>query len=98
MPQNGFYRAWATDGETNLDLGICVPEDGMYFTNKMIPTKRLQGRVLTFYVSNEHDLYSGNDFVAVQPNECFMYLRRLPEAKFCTKEGNKGLLFSNSQE
>ena len=81
-----------------MDLGICVPEDGMYFTNKMIPTKRLEGKALTFYVSDELHQYRENDFVAVHPNECFMYLRRLQEAKFCTKEGNKGLLFPSSQE
>ena len=41
LPDKGMYRIHVICGETREDLGICIPMDGMFGTEKRIPSKRL---------------------------------------------------------
>ena len=41
LPDKGMYRIHVICGENREDLGICIPMDGMFGTEKRIPSKRL---------------------------------------------------------
>ena len=42
LPDKGMYRIHVICGEPREDLGICIPMDGMFGTEKRIPRKRLE--------------------------------------------------------
>lgn len=48
LPDKGMYRIHVICGETREDLGICIPIDGMFGTEKRIPSKRLGEKTPAF--------------------------------------------------
>ena len=48
LPEEGMYRIHVVSDGVREDLGICVPMEGAFGIDKMIPAKRLGEEALTF--------------------------------------------------
>ena len=48
LPKDGFFRIHVICADKRADLGICVPVDGMFGTDKKIPIKMLGDGAWTF--------------------------------------------------
>ena len=48
LPDDGLYRIHVICGGNREDLGICVPMDGAFGTDKKIPSKRLGDGAMAF--------------------------------------------------
>ena len=46
--EEGFYRVRLYGGKEQIDLGICIPVDGSYITEKSIPVKSLPKNDISF--------------------------------------------------
>ena len=47
-PDSSLYRIWVTDGTGETDLGICVPDGGVYTLTKRLPVKGFRGETFSF--------------------------------------------------
>ena len=88
-----MIRLWMICGEQETDLGLCVPMDGGFGTEKRIPAKQCGPGELTFCLRHKDDTRRGK-FVPLSPEEPFQYIHRL-ETAFLEKRGTRlGIVIS----
>ena len=80
-----MIRLWMICGEKETDLGLCVPMDGAFGTEKRIPAKLCGPREPTFCLRHKDDTLRGK-FIPISPEEPFRYLHKL-ETAFLEKRG-----------
>lgn len=78
-------------GTAEENLGVCVPVDGMFGVDKMIPCKRLGEGTPEFILLPKHENLTGK-FVAVYPEEPFAYLSRLKGAYLAHQAQQLGIV------
>ena len=86
-----IYRVVVSCGEQQADLGVCIPMDGQFGTDKKIPCKRLAEGVPSFLLLPKHQCAKGK-FVAVYPEEPFAYMSRLKDAYLEIRQGQPGVV------
>lgn len=68
-PDTEMYRIFVSDGKTEIDLGICVPEGGRFVLRCALPAKRLSGQTLVFTLKENkgmrHPVTDGEPFSAL---------------------------------
>jgi len=74
----------------NADLGVCVPMEGQFGTEKRIACKLL-GENPKFYLLPKHEQMTGR-FVPVYPEEPFAYMTRLKDAFLAERSGQLGIV------
>ena len=60
LPEEGLYRIHAGTEEAYVDLGICVPVDGMFGMDKKVPVKMFGEGKWTFFLRP-------NDWIPEEP-------------------------------
>ena len=87
-----MMRLWMSCGEVQVDLGLCVPMDGEFGTEKRIPV-RLCGTGIPEFTLCPKDDVPRMDFIPLSPEEPFEYLHRL-ETAFLERRGTRlGIVF-----
>ena len=82
-----MIRLWMICGEKETDLGLCVPMDGAFGTEKRIPAKLCGPGEPTFCLRHKDDILRGK-FIPLSPEEPFQYLHKL-ETAFLEKRGTR---------
>ena len=82
-----MMRLWMRCGDTELDLGLCVPIEGTFGMEKRIPAKLCGLEQPSFCLYNKDDILRGK-FVPLSPEEPFQYLHRLENA-FLERRGRQ---------
>lgn len=80
-------RLWMISGEREVDLGLCVPMDGCFGTEKRIPVRRCGTGMPEFVLRHKDDTLRGK-FIPLSPEEPFQYLHRL-ETAFLERRGTR---------
>lgn len=84
-PDSKAYRVILIYGETEINLGICVPNNEYFILNKQVPVKYIEEGEWSFMlrsVANANDIQ-----VAVHENEPFPLLDQLELAKLVNTDG-----------
>ena len=88
-------RVVASNGDHNENLGILVPQSGIFTLTKSIPIKRLGGGSIDFRIIPKHDKREGK-FIAVYPQEPFRYIRQLQNAFMEYRQKHAGVVIKES--
>lgn len=84
-------RIQAVCGENAVNLGIPVPENGVFALRTQIPVKHLGEGKLTFRAIPKGVEKKGI-FIPLAPEEPFRYLRRLEDAFLQVRDGQVGIV------
>ena len=82
-----MIRLWMICGEKETDLGLCVPMDGKFGTEKRIPVRQCGTGMPEFELRHKDDTLRGK-FIPLSPDEPFQYLHRL-ETAFLERRGTR---------
>ena len=83
----GMQRLWLRSGGKDIDLGLCVPMDGGFGTEKRIPARQCGDGTPEFYLRPKNADTRGN-FIPLSPEEPFRYIHRLENA-FLERRGSQ---------
>ena len=84
LPGGQMRRLWMRQGSRETDLGLCVPMDGGFGTDKRLPMKQCgEGKPEFFLRSKE----IRRTFIPLRPEEPFRYIHRLENA-YLEQRGN----------
>ena len=87
------YRI-TVSGDTDVDLGICVPMGDGFGIETSIPVKRVGKGALNFCAVPKNRI-NREFFVALSPEEPFGYIQRLKKAYLSRQNGQVGLSFKD---
>ena len=91
--ERDMIRLWMICGEKETDLGLCVPMDGAFGTEKRIPAKQCGPGEPRFCLRHKDDVLRGK-FIPLSPEEPFRYIHRL-ETAFLERRGTRlGIVIS----
>lgn len=90
IPGDTMYRVKIICGETEKDLGICVPKGRELILNKRLPAKDFSGDVPIFHL-REHNQNIRGKFIRVEQNEPFTYIAHLKNAHWHIKDDTQGV-------
>ena len=93
LPGREMLRLWMDCGERPVDLGLCVPLEEGFGTEKRIPVSRCGPGKPRFSLRHKDDLLRGN-FIPLSPEEPFRYLHRLEKAYLEKRNGKVGIVIS----
>ena len=82
-----MMRLWMICGEDETDLGVCVPMEGAFGTEKRIPARQCGPGQAQFCLYHKDDILRGR-FIPLSPEEPFQYLHRL-ETAFLERRGTR---------
>lgn len=82
-----MQRLWLRCGGKETDLGLCVPVDGTFGTQKRLPVKQCGEGTPEFILRPKQTEIRGN-FIPLSPEEPFRYLHRLENA-FLERRGEQ---------
>lgn len=89
IPDHELYRLILKGDGCSLDLGICVPQAGDFGVQTRIPLKNIPAGQLEFEVKGRN--HNTCDFIPVDPEKKFEYLRHLTDARFGIHDGVAGV-------
>ena len=92
LPSKSVYCAMLRCGESEFDLGVCVPEGNSFRADKRIPVKLFSQSEFKFYIveRNKH-LHT---VVPVDAQKPFSYLQHLENAYFSSENGTHQVCIS----
>ena len=82
-----MHRLWLHCGGKETDLGLCVPVDGTFGTDKRLPVKQCGEGKPVFLLRPKEAQLRGN-FIPLSPEEPFRYIHRLQDA-FLERRGQQ---------
>lgn len=82
VPDKDIYRIVVSDGENDVDLGICVPDGGRFVLTTRVAMKKLSGKHLKFMLSANH-----TSSFPVENGETFDGLDKLEAARLQRRNG-----------
>ena len=89
-----MIRLWMICGGKETDLGLCVPMDGGFGTEKRIPAKQCGPGEPRFCLRHKDDILRGK-YIPLSPEEPFQYIHRL-ETAFLERRGTRlGIVIKN---
>lgn len=91
IPKDGIHRIIVSDGENEVDLGICVPSGEKFMLTSRIPMKRLKGESRTFQLVKQGESRTNAEEkreVPVAAGKPFPNLDELENAYFKNDDGN----------
>ena len=94
-PDSGAYRVILICEETEINLGICVPNNEYFILNKQVPVKYIEEGEWSFSlrsVTNVNDIR-----IAVLENEPFPMLHQLEMAHLVNTDGKIFVYFKGLQ-
>ncbi|MBQ8238661.1 MAG: hypothetical protein IJZ39_11010 [Oscillospiraceae bacterium] len=80
-------RLWLRSGGKEIDLGLCVPMEAGFGTEKRMPVRQCGEDAPEFFLRPKGADTRGN-FVPISPEEPFRYLHRLENA-FLERRGSR---------
>ena len=95
LEKKEVYRLWVRCGQSQLRLGILVPEGDRMVLETRIPAKKLAGEGPEFYLESADTSRTENmklQYVPIYPDEPFAYLTRLKNAYLEMRGGKPGLV------
>ena len=90
MQDTGIYRLYAVFGGRQENIGVIVPDGEGWILDKKIPEKRLRGDIERFVLSDNRNVQH-ESFVAISPEEPFLYIDRLKNAFLESENGRIGV-------
>ena len=87
-----MHRLMVTTDQGQVDLGVLVPVDGRFGTEKRIPCKKI-GKDPQFQLLPKHENMQGR-FVPIYPEEPFEYISKLKNAFLATQNGQVGIVIT----
>lgn len=97
LTDNRIHRLEVSCGDRSADLGILVPENGVFVLSTRIPVNRIGEGEMRFAVIEKESAVKAGRFVPIKPEEPFRYLSRLKNAFLEIREGQKGAFFPDCQ-
>ena len=94
LSEEGVCRLQLTCGETQENLGVLVPMEGMFGLDKKLPVRRFGTEIPQFQVLTNYRK-TGEKFVPIYPEEPFAYMTRLKDAFLATRDGQVGIVLKN---
>ena len=85
-----MVRLWMRCGEKETDLGLCVPMDGAFGTEKRIPARQCGAGKPAFFLRHKDDTLKGK-FIPLSPEEPFQYIHRLENAHLERRGSQMGI-------
>ena len=85
-----MVRLWMNCGEREVDLGLCVPMEGGFGTEKRLPVRRCGPGKPEFFLRPKDDILRGK-FIPLSPEEPFRYIHRLENAHLERQGGQLGI-------
>lgn len=79
----------AEDQEENL--GIPAPEGAWFCLTKRLPVSRISGRILHIH-ARPRSAVLRESFIPLKPEEPFLYLQRLRDARLAEQDGQLGVI------
>ncbi len=89
LPQNGIFRVYAITPFEEINLGVCIPENGKMCVTSSIPVSRIGVSMPRFVVHSKNELMS--DFYELMPDEPIESISLLRECYFTCSNGRKGI-------
>lgn len=74
-----MYRLWLRSGGKATDLGLCIPMEGAFGTEKRVPVRQCGAGTPEFVLRPKQTELRGN-FIPLRPEEPFRYIHRLQNA------------------
>ena len=93
LPQD-FYRLILEIRDENLDLGVCLHNNGTYFWNKRIPKKMLLGSDIKLSLITTQTK-KNTAFVPVASTSAFPYFANIANAYYREEAGIKGVCITD---
>lgn len=91
LPYGPIYRLSAVADGKDLDLGILVPQNGMFQLVKRLPAKLLGEGKFTFQIT-EGIAKKETNFVSIDPMKPFANFADISEARFAMHDGTPGVI------
>ena len=85
-----MYRLWLLCEGGERDLGLCVPVDGGFGTERRLPVKQCAGT--PEFVLRPNRAAPGTKFIPLSPEEPFRYLHRLENAYLARRGTELGIV------
>ncbi len=101
IPKDGIHRIIVSDGENEVDLGICVPSGGKFMLTSRIPMKRLKGESRIFQLVKQGERSTNaveKKEVPVEAGNPFLNLDELENAYFKSDDGNPVIVIDPVQD
>ncbi len=95
-PDGEIHRLILRTEACRVDLGICVPENGVFVVRKRIPCKTVVGKDATFILES-NNLPRRERFFIPDPNMPFPELSNLSGAVLERREGRLGILLETKE-
>ncbi len=92
-----MYKIMASFGETQIDLGICVPKGDKFVLEKRIPAKQIGEGHIEFSLVPRHLSVQGL-FIPIRAEEPFAYLQHLENAYLEARNGQLGAVIESFTE
>ena len=89
LPEGEFYRVTVQGSHGSVNLGTCVPEQGIFRIHTRVPVKYLGTDALSFQIEENNER-----FIPIRENEPFLYLSQLPDCKLTYEDGKPGIRIS----
>lgn len=90
LPYGPIYRLSAIADNKAVDLGILVPQNGLFQLMKRLPVKSLGEDRHSFYITDGSAKREG-DFVPIDPNKPFANLAEISNSRFTVRNGTAGV-------
>ena len=90
-------RLTVTCGDCRENLGVVVPEGGLFCLDTKLPVKRLGEGTPEFRLMPRHEIEVGT-FVPLSPEEPFAYIQKLKNAYFERRYGQPGVVIPDMKK
>lgn len=85
-----MYQLMVTCGSVRENLGILVPQQGIFVLNRQLPVKRIGEGDMSFILVPKQSAPT-EKFIPICPEEPFAYISRLKESFLVLRNGQPGI-------
>ena len=94
LPGDRIYRIYARTEETDINLGVCVPQGDRFILKTKLPIQRFAGATPQFYAAEKNE--NSRSFYKICAGEPFDHIESLRECCFVITENQPFLLTKGS--
>lgn len=92
-----IYRLTVTCGKLQENLGILIPQNGIFVLDTKLAVKKIGEGEMSFTLKLKQEKFS-EMFVPICPEEPFAYISRLKESFLMVRDGQPGICIAKKQE
>ena len=95
LTNRGIYRISVSDGNVNINLGVCVPQGDRFVALKRIAAKRIKGAQLSFSLISNKEACAEN-LIPIANDTQFAYIEKLEAARLQIANGQPTILIDSA--